>query len=246
MTAGFREAYAEHRAAEGRRYDRAAMLALPYLRHGPLARQWSVRARSYDALARLVGKVRPARVLDLGAGNGWLSYRLALSGISAVAIDVRDDTVDGLGAAACYDGRFDRVSASFDALPVRDRSCDMVIFNAALHYALDLGAVLAEARRTVRPRGRIVVLDSPFYTRERDGEAMLREKKASGAYTAALLAPPFIEYLTLDRLAVASPGLAWRRHRVRYPLWYELRPLMAWLGAKRQPSRFDLWECMVP
>ena len=40
-------------------------------------------------------------------------------------------------------------------------------------------------------------------------------------------------------------GLAWRRHRVRYPLWYELRPLVARLRGRRAPSRFDLWEATV-
>lgn len=244
VTAEFRTAYAEQRAAEGRRYDRDELLALPYLARGPLARQWAVRARSFDALVRLIARVRPKRVLDLGAGQGWLSYRLALAGIAAVAVDMRDDGVDGLGAASCYleqpAGRFDRIGASFDALPVRDASVDMAIFNAALHYALDLGAVLGEARRAVRPGGRLVVLDSPFYQRDRDGEAMVREKKQSGVYADALLAPPFIEYLTRERLTGE-----WHRHRVWYPLWYELRPIAARLRRRRPPSRFDLWESVV-
>lgn len=243
VNAAFRTAYAQQRAAEGRRQDYAGMLALPYLARGPLAKQWGVRARSFEALERFVARVRPRRVLDLGAGNGWLSYRLTRAGLACVAVDVRDDDVDGLGAATCYFeqplGRFDRVGGSFDALPLASGSFDMAIFNAALHYAIDLDAVLAEARRVVRRGGHIVILDSPFYARERDGEAMVREKKASGAYGATLLEPPFIEYLTSERL----PG--WRRHRVRYPLWYEIRPIVAWMWRKRRPSRFDLWETNV-
>jgi SAM-dependent methyltransferase len=240
MNAEFRAAYAERRAAEGRGQQ---SLSLPYVREGPLARQWSVRARSFDTLARFVARERPRRVLDLGAGNGWLSYRLALTGITSVAVDVRDDDVDGLGAATCYleqpFGRFERIAASFEALPLESRSFDMAIFNASLHYAIDLDAVLAEAQRVVRPGGHIVVLDSPFYALERDGEAMVREKKASGAYGATLLELAFTEYLTAARL----PG--WRRHRVWYPLWYELRPVVAWMKRARRPSRFDLWECIV-
>jgi hypothetical protein len=38
----------------------------------------------------------------------------------------------------------------------------------------------------------------------------------------------------------------WRRHRVRYPLWYELRPLAAALRGARKPSRFDVWTAQVP
>jgi hypothetical protein len=81
---------------------------------------------------------------------------------------------------------------------------------------------------------------------------MVAEKRASAALrfgdrADALLGLPFVEYLTRDRLREASgPGLAWRRHRVIYPLRYELRPLLARLRGQRPPSRFDLWECTVP
>ena len=66
-----------------------------------------------------------------------------------------------------------------------------------------------------------------------------------GTRAETLLALPFIEFLTRERLAAASP-LAWTRHRVRYPLWYELRPLFAALRGARRPSRFDLWVSVRP
>lgn len=262
--ARFRAAYGEHRAAEGRGAGGTAeLLALPYLADGPLAAQWRVRARTYDAfaarvlapLAREAG--RPLRIADLGAGNGWLSYRAAVLGHEPTAFDVRDDAVDGLGAAAGYDAHlprpFERAAASFDALPSRDGTFDVAVFNASLHYAIDLSAVLREAVRVTRPGGRIAILDSPFYRRDADGRAMVDEKRRHaaarfGAHADALTGLPFIEYLTRARLADASAplGLRWRRHRVRYPLSYELRPLVAFLRRRRAPSRFDLWECTVP
>ena len=271
--ADFRAAYAAHRASEGRAYDRDALLALPYLADdsSPLARQWAVRARTYEAFMRhvllpLLARRRESatesrvpspesrvRVLDLGAGNGWLSWRAAMVGCECVALDLRDDAVDGLGAAAPYleraDGGFARVAASFDALPVAAGTFDVVVFNASVHYATDLAAVLREARRAVRAGGRVVVLDSPFYRRDFDGAAMVAEKRGHaterfGDRAAALMAVPAIEYLTAERLAHASAalGLTWRRRRVRYPLWYELRPYVARLRGRRAPSRFDLWE----
>ncbi|MBV9774051.1 MAG: class I SAM-dependent methyltransferase [Gemmatimonadetes bacterium] len=259
----FRAEYGAHRAAEGRGHDLAELLSLPYLRSGPLARQWEVRARSFDAFVRHVlapaaaEQAEPVRLLDLGAGNGWLCHHAALAGHRAVALDVRDDDVDGLGAAGRYlertPGAFDRVAASFEALPFRAGSFDVAVFNASLHYALDLRAVVAEAARTVRPGGRVVILDSPFYAREAEGAAMVAEKRREaarrfGERAEALLALPFVEFLTRERLAVASAGLglAWRRHRVRYPLWYEVRPLAARLRRRRPPSRFDLWQSKVP
>ena len=256
----FREEYASHRAAEGR--GTLAAAELPYVAGGPLARQWSVRARSWEAFVRHVLRpaqqradvhaIGPLRVLDLGAGNGWLAHRAAVAGAAALALDVRDDRVDGLGAAPCG-SPIERVVASFDAIPVRRDEFDVVVFNASLHYAEDLGAALREARRVARVGARIVVLDSPFYASEAHGEAMVRDKRANaarefGARAPALLAVPFVEYLTRERLADASRDARlgpWHRHRVRYPLWYELRGVRALLRGGRPPSRFDLWESVA-
>src|SRR5687767_8817164 len=115
--ARFRRAYAEHRNAEGRRADPATLPTLPYLGHGPFAREWAVRARTYEAFLRHVitplarspspvwergtggeeqlveretgGEVpaRSLKVLDMGAGTGWLCYRLNEAGHHATALD---------------------------------------------------------------------------------------------------------------------------------------------------------------
>jgi SAM-dependent methyltransferase len=256
----FRSAYAEQRASEGRGYSGSELRRLPYLRSGPLSKQWQVRARTFDAFIALVVRPRSVeagdlRVLDLGAGNGWLSYRLAKMGHECVAIDLRDDTVDGLGAAAelARESPFDRVVASFDRLPHHDREADVTVFNASLHYATDLSKALAEAARVTRAGGCIAVLDSPFYRAEADGHAMVEEKHKTATTNFAgraadLLALHAIEFLTHKRLIDASQqlGLVWRRNRVRYPLWYELRPLIAIFHGRRAPSRFDLWTASVP
>jgi SAM-dependent methyltransferase len=256
----FRTAYAEHRAAEGRGFTGSDLLSLPYLASGPLVRQWQVRAATFDAFVRravtprTASLARPLDILDLGAGNGWLSYRLALAGHACTAIDLRADGVDGLGAARTYleQAHFTTLTATFDALPLADAAFDFTVFNAAIHYATDLRAVLAEAVRVTRRGGCIAILDSPFYTSEGAGAAMVAEKnrmaaQTFGARAEALMSLPFIEFLTRERLAAASTplGLSWRRHRVRYPLWYELRPLKAALRGERAPSRFDYWTAEV-
>jgi SAM-dependent methyltransferase len=260
----FRRAYGEHRAIEGRRFSDDELLSLPFLSTGPLQREWSVRARTFQKFVRRVlepradaVEPRPLRVLDLGAGNGWLCYRVQLRGHLAVALDVRTDAVDGLAAAHSYRPHiprmFGRVAASFEDVPLVSDAFDIVVFNAAIHYALSLDVVIREAARVTKSTGRIAILDSPFYARSESGEAMVVEKRRSspthfGERAKDLLGLPFIEYLTRDRLADASHhlGLRWRRHRVSYPLWYEMRSVRASVGRRRPPSRFDLWEATVP
>jgi len=250
----FAKEYALHRADEGRGYSPDTLLELPYAKAGPHAAQWRIRARTFEAFMRLLRHTsahlgRALTVLDLGAGSGWLAYRAALEGHHAFALDIRADTVDGLGAARLFlrsASAMECIVAPFDAVPLPSGSIDIALFNASLHYATDLCRVLRESTRLVRPGGLIAIMDSPFYRRESDGLAMIADKRRSaaeqfGARADALMGLPFIEFLTRERLREASPELVWERHRVSYPLAYELRPLIAALKGKRRPSRFDLW-----
>ena len=248
--------YARSRADEGRGYSSEVLLQLPYLKSGPHARQWAVRARTFDAfMAKILRPAaaqsrQPLKVLDLGAGNGWLSYRVALEGHCAIALDIRGDDVDGLGAAGPFLERaasMQCIVAPFDAIPLDSRSADITLFNASLHYATDLPRLLGEAQRVTRPGGQIAILDSPFYRRAQDGEAMVREKRREfGPRADLLMALPFIEYLTPERLGEAAPELGWIRRKVRYGLAYELRPVIAAMRGNRRPSRFDLWTALRP
>ena len=101
--------YAAHRAREGRAHKGAELQSLPYLATGPLVRQWSVRARTFEALvAKVVWPLerdRPLDVLDLGAGNGWLSYRLALRGQGARSSVAGTQPDRGRDARPCLKGR---------------------------------------------------------------------------------------------------------------------------------------------
>ena len=143
---------------------------------------------------------------------------------------------------------FGRVSASFDALPFSDALFDLVVFDASLHLAEDLGNALAEAARATAAGGRVAILDSPFYARRKSGEAMAEEKRRDTArtfrdLTGDLLALTPVEYLTRESLenAAAPAGLSFERSRVQYPLAYETRGVKARILGRRPPSRFDLW-----
>jgi SAM-dependent methyltransferase len=253
-------AYARLRRAEGRGSGgEAELLALPYLKAGPLAGQWAIRSRTFDAFLRRVvsplskERARPLAVLDLGAGNGWLSARLARAGHRCVALDLRVDDADGLAAGAPFRRHltrmFGRVSSSFDALPFRDALFDLVVFDASLHLAEDLHRVLAEAARATARGGRVAILDSPFYARPSAGDAMSEEKRRDTArmfrdLAEDLLALAPVDYLTPERLAAAAApaGLSFERSRVLYPLTYETRGLRARVLGGRPRSRFDLWS----
>jgi len=244
--------YTSIRHAEGRgSADAAYYLALPYRDiTGRLQDQWAHRAKSYDHFVRSVLEPdgRPLKIADLGAGNCWMSYRLALRGHYPVAIDILDDPLDGLAAGRHYQQQtpFARLRAEFDDLPIAAHSLDLVIFNASIHYSTDYRRTLAEARRCLRADGRFVIVDSPVYRHREHGEMMRieRHRQFEKQYGTASDALPSIEYFDEEMLAelAREMNISWTIHRPWYGWRWTTRPFVARWKGKRPPSRFWILE----
>jgi SAM-dependent methyltransferase len=243
----FIDDYLRIRRAEGRGSDDPEYyLALPYQDlSGRLSGQWSMRARTYRYFETRVLGERPLDLLDLGAGCGWMSYRLALQGHRPVAVDLLADGRDGLGAARHYPA-FPRFEAEFDRLPFVAGSFDAAIFNASLHYSSDYARTLAEARRCIRPGGRIFVLETPVYRERAHGEIMRAERHQQflEQYGTESDHVRSIEYLDLETIAELARTLYidWKLYKPWYGLAWHLRPLKAWWNKSRPPSRFWILE----
>jgi SAM-dependent methyltransferase len=246
--------YESIRAAEGRASaTEEYYCSLPHRDlTGQNSGQWRIRARSYDALIRNVlraGVPDGGRVLDLGAGNCWMSFRLALAGYCPCAVDLLTNSQDGLGAAMHYRRHlpelFPRFQAELSRLPFQTDQFDAVIFNAAFHYTEDAEAALREALRCARPGGIVVICDTPWYRREESGRQMVTERrtKFKARYGSASDSLESLEYLTDARLQALAERTAieWTIHTPRYGLRWRLRPLIARLRNRREPSRFRIY-----
>jgi SAM-dependent methyltransferase len=245
----FIEQYATIRHAEGRGSEDAAYYrALPYRDlSGANREQWRIRARSFDHFLQNVlapletGCQRGLELLDLGAGNGWMSRHLAGRGHRVVAVDIFIDGCDGLGAIRKY-AQLNAVAADFHQLPFPDRSFDAVLYNASFHYSSDYAVALREGLRCLRPGAPVVILDSPLYERPQDGETMRRERQNffERRYGFRSEALGSIEYL--DRLALAQLsrdlGIQWRLQRPWYGWRWSMRPVAAWFRRGRPPSQW--------
>ena len=172
--------------AYGRRYRQAReregwpvltsdqALALPFeTPPGAPELYWRVRRSSYRRLLQYLAQEGPpptdGPVADLGAGVGWLSFRLAQAGYRVLAVDASLDEMFGLGAAAPYleaSGRRLLVAQGNLEHPPLGRACwSLVVYNASLHYADDLEATVARAARALAPLGSLIVLDTPIARR---------------------------------------------------------------------------------
>jgi len=213
---------------------------------------WKIRSRSFEHLVSRVladGSGDGRMVLDLGAGNGWLSYRLTLAGFQPVAVDLLTNDFDGLGAAMHFEklipGLFPRFQAELACLPFQDDTFDAAIFNASFHYAEDFGRSLGEALRCVKPGGVVVIADTPWYSKDESGRAMLAERREQflRRYGTASDSIKSLEYLTDHRLQALSEqfSIEWQVFYPRYGWKWALRPALAKLRGRREPSKFRIY-----
>jgi SAM-dependent methyltransferase len=245
--------YTKIRLAEGRGSpDPSFYRNLPDCPAGhPLSWQWAIRRRTFSCfLRRVLPVIGPRRrILDLGAGTGWLSNRLAQLGHDPCAVDLSCDDQDGLEAARHFDPPWPRIQAEFDYLPLADASVDVVIFNASLHYSTDYPQTLREALRVLAPGGFLVVLETPVYRRDASGRQMVEERRQLflQRYGTRSDSLPSLEYLTWPRIAQlgSESGLHWRIVRPWYGVKWALRPWLARIRRKREPSRFPILFAQV-
>lgn len=137
-------------------------------------RRQLVPGRSWAAWARALGLLLPAvDVADLGCGEGYLTIETARWARRVIAIDQAPEVLARAKALA----RRRRVSnvtwkrGRLERVPIGDASVDLVLLSQALHHADDPAVALAEARRILRPGGRVLILD----LREH-GEGWVRSK----------------------------------------------------------------------
>lgn len=111
-----------------------------------------------DALLATVGPVTGLRILDIGCGEGALSRALAKLGAHVTGYDpfIAGTELTPVGA-----GSYRLVKAAADALPEPDGEADLVLFVFSLHHvpAAKLAGALAEARRALKPSGRLYVAE---------------------------------------------------------------------------------------
>ena len=148
---------------------------------------------------------QPLRVLDLGAGTGFVTMALAPLTSSLLAVDISGAMTESLAQRAAADG-LDNVStqvADLTEFDLRPASVDLVVSSYALHHLVDADkrALVARGAATARPGGRLVIGDMMFgrgtSARDRD---ILRQKVAA--------------------LAAKGPGGWWRiaKNLARYGL----------------------------
>jgi ArsR family transcriptional regulator len=103
---------------------------------------------------------------DLGCGTGIVSSALAPFVSRVIAIDASDEMLSAARARLGEATNVELRSGVLESLPLDSGSLDAATMMLVLHHVSDPAAALAEARRTLRHDGRLLIVDMLPHERE--------------------------------------------------------------------------------
>jgi len=165
--------YLELRKQEGRIYTDEEVKLLPKIPAGhPLAFEWKIRKKSSEKLVKyLSSKKLPLTILEIGCGNGWLSYSLAkIAGSEVTGLDINLTELnqatnvfsDQLNLQFVYADIFD---TWFD-----EKKFNIIVMAAAVQYFPEFEKLIDRLLSLLAKGGEIHLLDSPFYKSEKESD----------------------------------------------------------------------------
>ena len=176
----FESIYLKVRKKESRIYSDPEVHEFPDTFFYNLHRQeWELRAKSLDRLLKYLKKRdAPAKLMEIGCGNGWLSANIArYPNYEVLGLDINLPELEQASRV------FDLSNLSFaygdifqDILPFN--SLDYIILSSTIQYFSNLSQLINRCRQFLQPGGEIHIIDSPLYT-EKEIEAA---QERSAAY----------------------------------------------------------------
>jgi len=96
-------------------------------------------------------------VLEVGCGDGRLTGEIAKISDSVLGLDPDQASIDK--ARHLLGNGVKLVLGSGESIPLADNSVDTVVFSLSLHHHPDPDNALGQARRVLKERGRVLVLE---------------------------------------------------------------------------------------
>jgi ubiquinone/menaquinone biosynthesis C-methylase UbiE len=169
-----------------------------------VANQFGLTARAYlestahatgedlGLLAKEATSIPNATVLDLGCGAGHAAFAVAPHAGHVTAYDLTAQMlaiVERESAARGLDN-IETVQGRAEALPFADAAFDLVITRTSAHHWQDVPTALREARRVLKPGGRMLMIDTaggdtPLLDTHLQAVEILRDPSHMRNYTAA-------------------------------------------------------------
>jgi ubiquinone/menaquinone biosynthesis C-methylase UbiE len=180
----FERVYVDLRRSEKRIYSDEEVAWLPEVGEDHIYKEeWDIRKSSCKKVMRyLESKDSPLKILEVGCGNGWLSYQLS---------QIRSSYVIGLDVNLCELQQAERVFMAIpnlafvygdiDSASLGKQKFDIVVFAAAIQYFESLRDIVPKIFEWLNDNGEIHIMDSHFYS---SGELNAARERSSQYFRA--------------------------------------------------------------
>jgi len=176
----------------------------------------------FEKLRSLLAGHPDARVLDLGCGAGHVSFQIAALAGEVLAYDLSADMLAVVASAAEERGigNITVGQGVAEHLPFADGSFDFVFSRFSAHHWSDVGLALREARRVLKPGGKLAIVDviapgQPLLNTFLQTVEMLRDTSHVRNYSAV----EWHQYIAEAGLQI--DGLVRQRLRLEFASWVE-------------------------
>lgn len=137
----------------------------------------AVRRNADELLEESLSKVKigeGTRVLEVGAGLGEFSGRMADMGANVVSMDVEWSNLHFTLANDVYGSYFSRVMGDANRIPFKDSTFDVTCCRSTLHHLDHIGGAIKEMARVTKPGGQILLISEPIRSMLDDEEEYLK------------------------------------------------------------------------
>ena len=157
------------RRSEKRIYTDEEVAWLPDIDDSHMYRkEWEIRKASCERLVRhLESKNRPLKILEVGCGNGWLSYQLSqIQSSYVIRLDVNLLELQQAERVFMAIPNLAFVYGDIDSASLGRQKFDIVVFAAAIQYFDSLKDIVPKIFDLLTEKGEIHIMDSHFYSME--------------------------------------------------------------------------------
>lgn len=169
----FEETYLKLRLKENRVHPDDVVKVLPeFAADHPNKEEWKMRKSTLQKLVRFLSASGTTSVLELGCGNGWLSYNLARSlNAQICAVDVNEaELLQGARVFSHQENLCFVYSNIFSSI-FQSKKFDAIVLGSSVQYFQQLKDLLITLFNLTDSAGTIYIVDSPFYKTQTESDA---------------------------------------------------------------------------
>lgn len=170
----FERLYLAIRQTEGRILTVEQLRHFPDISGFPYPDEWKVRLKSAKSLAKHIKGVQ--EILEIGCGNGWLSYFLALKGHHVTGLDINLFELEQAATAFNLPNLIFVYEDIFESNLPRG-AFSHIIFSSSIQYFPSISDLFEAVFPLLNREGQIHIINSPIYEASEVRQAQERSQK---------------------------------------------------------------------